>query len=146
MLIAGPIEPKSNKGWVHKFIKKNNLKDNIWLFGSANRKEIKEIAYSIDCCVITSDYETFGLPALEAISAGKPVIATKCNGPESIINDKIGLLVKKGDYNKIKSAMINVYKNKNNYNSEIIKQNAFNRFSQSEVSKKFTKLYKDILK
>lgn len=147
LIIVGPIEPEENESWVKQFIKKNKLEEDVWLFGNADRHEIKQIAYSVDCCVLPSDYETFGLPALEAIAAGKPVVATKCNGPEDIINDKsLGVLVDRGSSNKIKEAMIKVYNKQDNYNAEKIKKNAFRRFSREKVKERFTMLYEEILK
>jgi glycosyltransferase involved in cell wall biosynthesis len=53
--------------------------------------------------------EVFGLTVLEALSAGRPVIATRCGGPEDIIEDGVnGLLVPPNDSNALKNAIYNL--------------------------------------
>jgi glycosyltransferase involved in cell wall biosynthesis len=56
--------------------------------------EIQELMAGIDVLVISSEQESFGLTAIEALAMETPVIATRCGGPEEIIeDDKTGLLV-----------------------------------------------------
>lgn len=43
--------------------------------------------------LVNSPKETFNVSAAEACAAGRPVISTKCGGPEIFINSKNGLLV-----------------------------------------------------
>jgi glycosyltransferase involved in cell wall biosynthesis len=48
----------------------------------------------IDLLVVPSEKEAFGLVLLDAMSRGKPILATACNGPADIIVDgKTGWLV-----------------------------------------------------
>jgi D-inositol-3-phosphate glycosyltransferase len=47
-----------------------------------------------DVCVVPSNYEPFGLVAIEAMASGTPVIASKVGGLEfTVINELTGLLV-----------------------------------------------------
>ncbi|WP_406868020.1 glycosyltransferase [Paraburkholderia fungorum] len=48
--------------------------------------------------VVTSQLESFSFVAIEAMSRARPVISTRCGGPEGIITDgETGLLVNKND-------------------------------------------------
>jgi len=50
--------------------------------------------------------EIFGLVVLEAHSAGRPVIASRCGGPEDTVRDGVdGLLVPRGDVASLEEAM-----------------------------------------
>ena len=57
------------------------------------QEQIEEILAVSDLFLLTSDYESFGLAALEAMAAGVPVISTNAGGlPEININGKTGYL------------------------------------------------------
>ncbi len=50
-----------------------------------------------DLLVLPSYYESFGLVLVEAMACGIPVVATRCGGPEQIVDPASGLLVEVGD-------------------------------------------------
>ena len=57
------------------------------------QEQIEEILAISDLFLLPSDYESFGLAALEAMAAGVPVISTNAGGlPEININGKTGFL------------------------------------------------------
>jgi glycosyltransferase involved in cell wall biosynthesis len=56
--------------------------------------DVPRFLASIDIFVMPSLYEGLGVAALEAMAAGKPVIASRVGGlAESIVDDETGLLV-----------------------------------------------------
>ncbi|HEX6190916.1 MAG TPA: N-acetyl-alpha-D-glucosaminyl L-malate synthase BshA [Chitinophagaceae bacterium] len=62
------------------------------------QEQIEEILAISDLFLLTSDYESFGLAALEAMAAGVPVISTNAGGlPEININAKTGYLSNVGN-------------------------------------------------
>lgn len=63
--------------------------------------------YDESCAVVvTSQLESFSFVAIEAMSRGRPVISTRCGGPETIIDDgKTGFLVDKNDSAALARAM-----------------------------------------
>jgi len=95
---------------------------------------------------LPSDCETFGLPALESQAAGKPVVTTRCNGPEYVVNsEKLGRVVEKGNASGLAAAMADVYEKREQFNGEAIRDNAFRRFSRTRVSPQFSSLYRKVL-
>ena len=47
-----------------------------------------------DVLVVSSEKESFGLTAIEALAVETPVVSTRCGGPEEILEDGVtGLLV-----------------------------------------------------
>jgi glycosyltransferase involved in cell wall biosynthesis len=62
------------------------------------RNDIPELLASCDLFVLPSIYEGLPLSVLEAMAAGKAVVATAVGGtPEAVLDGKTGLLVQPGD-------------------------------------------------
>jgi N-acetyl-alpha-D-glucosaminyl L-malate synthase BshA len=62
------------------------------------QEQMEEILAISDLFLLTSEYESFGLAALEAMAAGVPVISTNAGGlPEIAIQGKTGYLSEVGD-------------------------------------------------
>lgn len=91
--LAGAIPGKSflytivGDGQEEAFYKKTasalGLNDIVSFVGRKTESEIAEILSQTDALLMASDIETFGIPAVEALAAGVPVISTRCKGPES---------------------------------------------------------------
>lgn len=142
LVVAGQIFPEAHRDWAQDLISANGLGDRVWLYGLANRDEIHQLAFAIDCCVIPSDYETFGLPAVEAMAAGRPSVVTACNGPESIIDrPELGRVVPRGDSNAFAKAMAEVVKQRGSFDEGFISEIAWRRYSEAVVGERFTELY-----
>jgi L-malate glycosyltransferase len=72
------------------------LCDDIRFVGK--QEQMEEILAIADLFLLTSDYESFGLAALEAMAAGVPVISTNAGGlPEIAVQGKTGYLNDVGD-------------------------------------------------
>lgn len=62
------------------------------------RDDVDRIMRSLDAYVLTSDSEGFSLTTVQAMACGLPVVATRCGGPESLIEDgATGFLVEPDD-------------------------------------------------
>ena len=87
-----------------------------WLNWVSEDKKIR-LLNSCKALVIASLWEGFGLPALEALSCGTPVIATNKGAIKEILGDK-GLLVNPYDPKSISEAMYEIVNN-NSLESEL---------------------------
>ncbi len=74
----GAKEDEDYYNRVKKYIHDNSLDKNIILLGE--RQDIPSILKEIDCLVIPSDNESFGMIAVEALAAGTPVLSTPNDG------------------------------------------------------------------
>lgn len=62
------------------------------------RGDVPEILSDLDVFVLSSVSEGFPLVTLEAMAAGRPVIATRCGGPQEVVEDgRTGFLVQPAD-------------------------------------------------
>tara|TARA_B000000475_G_scaffold171967_1_gene138339 strand:+ start:74 stop:1150 length:1077 start_codon:yes stop_codon:yes gene_type:complete len=80
-------------------------------------KNKQDFFNKIDIFCQPSHFEPFGLTVIEAMSYGKPVISTKCDGPIEIIdiNKKNGILVSINNPIEITEAIINLITNSDLY-------------------------------
>jgi glycosyltransferase involved in cell wall biosynthesis len=65
--------------------------------GALSRAATADAVAEADVVVLPSQHETFGVALVEALAAGRPVVATRCGGPEEIVTPEVGELVPVAD-------------------------------------------------
>ena len=121
------------------------LDNQVKFLGKINSNDVPDLINHIDVMVISSFYETFGIVAAEALVTGKPVVATRCGGPECIIGEADGLLVKPGCPADLAQAMIKIINNLHQYPSDEIASRARTRFCGQVVAKQLSDIYQEVL-
>jgi N-acetyl-alpha-D-glucosaminyl L-malate synthase BshA len=82
-----------------------NLCDDIRFLGK--QEQIEDILAITDIFLLTSEYESFGLAAMEAMAAGVPVISTNAGGlPEINKHGETGYLCNVGDIDQMSAYTI----------------------------------------
>ena len=82
--------------YLEKHFSSNAMAGHSRMVGS--QKNVHEWMQAMDVIVHASDQEPFGIVVIEAMSLGKPVVATIPGGPAEIIEHEVsGLLVRHGD-------------------------------------------------
>jgi glycosyltransferase involved in cell wall biosynthesis len=133
------------RGKLEKIIYDLNLSNQVFLIGLVNRKVIAKKMQESHCFVLASELETFGVAYIEAMAVGLPVIATKCGGPESFVNENNGVLIQVDNRKQLSQAMVNMYNDINKYNRKLISEETIEKFSSQSIAKLITKEYKKIL-
>jgi glycosyltransferase involved in cell wall biosynthesis len=113
----------------------------IEFLGSKNTEELIKIAAECDALVHASNYETFGVAIIEALALGKPVISTRCGGPESIVNANVGLLVTVNDALALSEAMLLVQKKRDRYDPVSIRNYCVSHFSSKAIVDRLEMVY-----
>jgi len=76
------------------------------------QEQMEDILAIADLFLLTSDYESFGLAALEAMAAGVPVISTNAGGlPEIAVQGETGYLSDVGDIQGMSEHAISILSN-----------------------------------
>ncbi|MEA4871387.1 MAG: glycosyltransferase [Synergistaceae bacterium] len=128
-----------------KTIEKLGIKDTVKLWGRLQRAQIVEIMNESRCFVLPSKYETFGVVYIEAMACGLPVIATRCGGPESFVDETNGILIPVEHEPALVSAFRYMLENAENYDSEKISYNTIERFSPANILKMVVDVYEDLM-
>jgi len=95
LIIAGEADSKEGSMCLREKLERNPAcKSGIRLLGKLPRKQLALLYQVADLAVIPSVYEPFGYAAIEAMSAGVPVVAAATGGLAEIVqHEQTGLLV-----------------------------------------------------
>lgn len=85
-----------------------NLVEHCKFLGMLSREALRSRMQACVLFVLPSLAETFGLVIGEAMACGKPVVATKCGGPEFQVGPECGVLVAPGDARALADAIRHV--------------------------------------
>lgn len=121
-----------------------NVAEHVEFTGLLSREQVRQKIAQANAFVLSSRYETFGVVVIEALALGKPVIATRCGGPESIVREEDGLLVPVDDVPSLAAAMQYVYEHRVAYDSVEIRTACKNRFSEQAIAERLMRVYADI--
>ena len=119
--------------------------DQVTFLGLLSRKQVAAELSNADSFVLPSRYETFGVVVTEALAMGKPVIATRCGGPEFIIREQDGILVPTDDVNSLGAALRQMCRNIDQYNASDIREACIARYGAQAIIKRLKVIYGEVL-
>jgi glycosyltransferase involved in cell wall biosynthesis len=133
------------RGELEQQVKRLGLSSHVFFLGGLARDDVADELARADVFVLPSIYETFGVVIIEALAMGVPVVATRCGGPDSIINNKNGLLVKVDDQNALTSALHWMYEQRESYDSSAIRHFCRDNFGEQEIVRQLKHIYQDVV-
>jgi len=136
-----------NKPQSNKLVNKNNKNFNLQLLWGLSQDEVKNILHQTDIYVNGSWYEGFGLPSLEAMSCGVPVIQADNRGLDTIISNKKNCVVYSPSNVKELSNSIEFVIDDNELRKNIIKGGigTVSNYTLSTQFNQFVKVFEQIL-
>ncbi|MEM9347185.1 MAG: glycosyltransferase [Planctomycetota bacterium] len=100
--------PERNK--LKQLVEQLNLQDAVHFTGAV--ENARELIPAADLCVLTSLSEGLSVTLLEAMAAGKPIVATDVGGnPETVIHGETGLLAPRRDIEAIAQSILKLLPN-----------------------------------
>lgn len=139
----------SEKEYFKKIVEQLNLVNNISFIGQASNKKLQNYYKNSTILVVPSICsESFGLVGPEAMSVGRPVIASRVGGiPEWLDDGKTGYLVEPGNPEQIAEKVIKLLSDRKLM--ELMGKNARKKAEQFSIEKhvdKLEKIYKKVIK
>ncbi|ACL24858.1 glycosyltransferase [Chloroflexus aggregans] len=135
----GPARPR-----LEQLARQFGLKDICRFVGLLNRTQVRDWMRWCDVFILPSIHETFGVVLGEAMACGKPVIATRCGGPEFVVEDGCGLLVPIADPYALADAMKQFLQDRVQYDPSLIRESVCQRFGEEAFLRNIETIYNEI--
>lgn len=120
------------------------MSDLVEFVGQKSPSEAAKILSGADALVIASNIETFGIPAIEALASGVPVICTKCKGPEGFLDSNCAEFCDIDDPEDLARAIKRMYDRKGSFDEELLKSKA-SEFSSAAVAERAIGIYSSLI-
>jgi glycosyltransferase involved in cell wall biosynthesis len=120
------------------------VRSQVSFLGAIPRDAVRDWMWAADCFVLPSHAENFGVVLIEALATGLPVISTRCGGPEDIITDEVGLLLRPGDEQGLADALWTM-RNRPACDAETVRAYAVARFGYAPVGARLRDFYRGVL-
>jgi len=131
----GPEEKK-----IEKLIDKLNLNDYVHMLGFVPDDKITELYHKCDIYCETSYWHGFGLPTLEAMICGKPVVARNAYAMTEIVQASgAGELFEGDNPETIANAVVKVWSNYEKYAERT--RSFAEQYSWEQIAKSYLELY-----
>lgn len=130
---------------IFNIVKNLNLEKDVIFTGHVDDEILTELYNAADLFVFPSLYEGFGLPPLEAMACGTPVITSNASSLPEVVGDA-GLMVDPYDISGLKDAMSNVLSN-SDLRMEMVKKglNRSKGFTWKNCAEETLNVYKEVL-
>lgn len=114
--------------YLQSLIKENNIENKVLFVGRRIFDETIDYYLASDLFVLASSNESFGIPILEALSAGLPILATNVGATEDLVNEGVnGFIINESNIKeKLVLAMKFDFGKINSYNREKAKSYDWN--------------------
>ncbi|MCH8532902.1 MAG: glycosyltransferase [Saccharospirillum sp.] len=121
------------------------LTEKVRFTGLLSREQVLSEMQNCHCYVLSSHYETFGVVLIEALALGKPVVATRCEGPEDIVDDSNGILVPVGDVQAMSEAMVSMIQDHERFSPQQLRDQCKERFGPVAIANRLQGMYSQVL-
>ena len=128
-------------GHTERLIKKLGIEQDVIFKKNISKDEIKKLYSSSSIAIVSSLYEGFGYPVIEAMSCEVPIIATNVSSIPELVSD-FGTLIEPKNENQLKKSIIKVMQNYDHFKDIAIKgrQHVIETFNWSKITSEYEKI------
>ncbi len=110
--------------------------------GLKTNEEVYEYLRACDFLVMNSRFETFSLICVEAMSCGKPVLATRCGGPQEYLTKESGIMIDVDSKEQLVSGLEFMIQHFKDFDPEKIIRTVETKFGEKTVSEEFNRFFR----
>lgn len=113
--------------------------------GMLDRARVREEMRACDVFVLPSLGETFGIVLGEAMACGKPVLSTRCGGPQDVVTPETGVLVDPANAQELAEAMAGFLNGRYSFQPYSIRDSVVRRFGENTFLDNIEMVYTDLI-
>ena len=117
------------------------MSEQVQFLGQLSKPEVLRHIDNAHTIVLSSRIETFGVALIEALARGRPVIATRCGGPTSIVKPSMGLLVDVDSVSQMAGALRRMATDAQKYDGAAIRNSALESYGADAFRKNVASMY-----
>lgn len=128
---------------LRKLVVDLGLVDRVQFTGKQRPPELVRTMQSSAALVLPSRAESLGMVLIEALACGTPVVATRCGGPEEIVNDRVGVLVPIEDPGALACGIAQVLDRRSAFDPRELRAHAITNFGLDAIGRRLEEVYVD---
>jgi glycosyltransferase involved in cell wall biosynthesis len=129
---------------LERLVKSLDLSNRCRFLGLLAPPEVRHWMQHSDVMVMPSLHETFCIVLGEAMACGKPVIATRCGGPEFVVAPETGILVDVANPEALANAMSEFILRQARFDPNRVRQSAIERFGEEAFLHRISSIYAQV--
>lgn len=133
-----------DRGKLEQMARELGITECCRFLGALERMQLRHWMQQCDVFVLPSLHESFGIVLGEAMACGKPVIATRCGGPQFLVTDETGILVDVGDADALAQAMTTYIERRVKYDPKAVRAAVVRRFGEAAYLRHISALYDQV--
>ena len=135
LIVIGDVK---KGGHSERLIEELGIKENIFFKKNISKAKISELYSSSSIAIVSSLYEGFGYPVIEAMSCEVPLIATDVSSIPELVGD-FAKLIKPKDSKQISDAVIEILSDYENYKviAENGRQHIIDKFNWPKITRQY---------
>lgn len=122
-----------------------SLGDVVEFTGRKSVDEVYELLGRSAFTVVSSTHETFSVSAAESLMCGRPVLSTRCGGPEGFITREVGRLIDAGSVDALVEGLDWMLDHFREFDPQRLHEYARERFAPDVVAAQILDVYREVL-
>jgi glycosyltransferase involved in cell wall biosynthesis len=146
---AGAALDPMLKAELQEFVDSNQLGEQVKFLGHLSEEQVLEAYQQMSILLLTSELETSAMAILQAMAAGKPVVATAVGGVPFLVDDeRTGILAGSNSAEELARGLVTLARDSKlrRRMRQAARLEALNRFKSDAVAAKTFAMYQEILK
>jgi len=133
-------------GHTERLIEKLDIKNNIRFYSGITKEEIAQLYSKSSIAIVSSLYEGFGYPVIEAMACGVPLIATNTASIPELVSNK-ALLVQPKNHIEIASGINKIFNDYERYKKKAIANITYikERFNWDAIASEYNKIISETI-